>query len=200
MNKEIWKDIKDYNGLYQISNLGRVKSLGNSATRKEKIRKLKTDKKGYYIINLFKNGKTKNYRVHRLVAEAFIPNPENKPEIDHINTIRCDNRVENLRWVTPKENKNNPLTIDKMKTSQLGSKHWKSKPIIQYSMNGDIVNIWESSMIIERTNGWANSHIWSACRDNNKTAYNHKWRYLNDQLADWLEEIQNEDMANEKVA
>lgn len=198
--EEIWKDIKGYENLYQISSMGRVKSLSNSLTKKEKIRKLRTTSKGYELVKLNKNGSVKTYQVHRLVAEAFIPNSENKPHVDHINTNRSDNRVENLRWSTPKENVNNPLTIQKMKTSQLGIKHWKAKPIIQYSMNGDIVDIWESSMMIEKANGWCNSHIRGACINNNKTAYNYKWRYLYDQLADFLEEIQDEDMANEKVA
>lgn len=102
---EVWKDIQGYEGLYQVSNLGRVKSL-----RRSKIRKLYKDDKGYFRVTLKKKGKSKNFQIHRLVATAFIPNPENKPEVDHINTIRTDNRVQNLRWVTSSENSNNPLT------------------------------------------------------------------------------------------
>ena len=92
MEEEVWKPIKDYEGLYEISNLGRVKSLNYGGTGKGKILK-----------------------VHRLVAEAFIPNPGNKPCVDHINTIKNDNRVENLRWVTYKENSNNEKTLEKFK-------------------------------------------------------------------------------------
>ena len=113
MEEEIWKPIKDYEGLYEVSNLGRVKSLNYRGTRKERILKNTERSNGYLAIGLIKNGKTKMFRVHRLVAEAFIPNPENKPCVDHINTIRDDNRVENLRWVTYKENNNNPLTKKK---------------------------------------------------------------------------------------
>ncbi|WP_394897654.1 NUMOD4 domain-containing protein [Clostridium butyricum] len=118
MTNEIWKDIAGYEGLYQVSNLGRVKSLprekwnGKSFQKlNEKILKVVVNKSGYVQVALCKKSKYKNLYVHRLVARAFIDNPENKKEVDHINTIRNDNRVENLRWVTPKENNNNELTI-----------------------------------------------------------------------------------------
>ena len=110
MEEEIWKPIKDYEGLYEVSNLGRVKSLNYRKTGKEKILKNMKNNNGYLVVGLTKNGKRKNYLIHRLVAEAFIPNTEGKPHIDHINTIKNDNSVENLRWVTNKENNNNPLT------------------------------------------------------------------------------------------
>lgn len=103
--EEIWKDIEGYEGLYQVSNLGRVKKLPT-------ILKNSLDKQGYEVVQLVnENGKKKVLKIHRLVANAFIENTENKPQVDHINTIRNDNRVENLRWVTPKENMNNPITL-----------------------------------------------------------------------------------------
>ena len=107
---EIWKDIEGYEGLYKISNLGRVKSLNYNNTGKERILKLGGNRGNYPQVELGKNGERRTCLVHRLVAEAFIPNPDNKPCVDHINTIKTDNRVENLRWVTRKENANNPLT------------------------------------------------------------------------------------------
>ena len=110
---EIWKPIKDYEGLYEVSNLGRVKSLNYKRTGKEKILK-NSECNGYLVVSLVKNGKLKQFYVHKLVAEACILNPENKPCIDHINTIRNDNRIENLRWVTYKENMNNELTKEKL--------------------------------------------------------------------------------------
>ena len=114
MEGEIWKDIKEYEGLYQVSNMGRVKSLNYNRSGKEKIMKQSFDK-GYLRVGLTKNRKIKTIKVHRLVAIAFIPNVENKPEVDHINTIKTDNRVENLRFVTGIENMNNELTKEKMK-------------------------------------------------------------------------------------
>lgn len=110
---EIWKDVVGYEGIYQVSNFGRVKSLektfwstkNNSfSTNKEFIRKLSNTRKGYLRTGLMKDLKQKPFLVHRLVAIAFIDNPENKPEINHINGIKTDNRVENLEWVTTKEN------------------------------------------------------------------------------------------------
>ena len=114
MKEEVWKPIKDYEGLYEISNLGRVRNLNYKGSGKGKILKNTKDSKGYLIVGLTKNGKRKLFKIHRLVAEAFIPNPEDKPFIDHINTIRDDNRIENLRWCTQKENCNNEISKKKM--------------------------------------------------------------------------------------
>lgn len=101
---EEWKSIDKYPS-YLISNLGRI--------RKGDIILNEYDKYGYKIVSVKdKDGKQRSVSVHRLVCEAFIPNPENKPQVDHINTVRNDNRVENLRWVTPLENITNPLTLE----------------------------------------------------------------------------------------
>ena len=109
MNKEVWKDIKGYEGKYQVSNLGRVKSLYliNRQTKipREKILKLGHNLQGYPHIHLCKDNKTsKSIFVHKLVAEAFIPNPNNYPVVNHKNEIKTDNRVENLEWCTQKNN------------------------------------------------------------------------------------------------
>ena len=124
---EIWKDVQGYEGLYQVSNLGRIKSLGRFVDKlkchywqEEKILKLRKRVDGYLNVILSKKGKTKTFSVHRLVAMTFISNPENKPEVDHINAIKTDNSVNNLRWASHKENMNNSLTIAFLSISKLG--------------------------------------------------------------------------------
>jgi hypothetical protein len=112
--KEVWKDIEGYESLYQVNQLGEIKRLpyiqphpyriGHSMHFKERILKQSNDKDGYKIITLWKNNKSKTYRTHRLIANVFIPNPNNKPEINHINCIKNDNRLQNLEWATKSEN------------------------------------------------------------------------------------------------
>lgn len=122
--KEIWKPVRGFEGFYEISNLGRVKSLERTyKTRKgynwhvsEKFLKV-VPFNGYPAVVLSKNSVCRRYAIHRLLAEAFIPNPDSKPHIDHINTNTMDFRLSNLRWVTPKENANNPITRERNKVN-----------------------------------------------------------------------------------
>ena len=103
-SREVWKDVVGYEGLYQVSNFGNVKSLGNNFTRKERFLKLSPQSKGYLTVVLQKNATRKMVLVHRLVAEHFIDNSESKPQVNHINGDKTDNRVENIEWVSHREN------------------------------------------------------------------------------------------------
>ena len=103
---EIWKDIEGYEGLYQVSNLGRVKSLKVSKIKSERIRKSYQQSSGYISIVLCKNGKVTNHKIHRLVANAFIDNPDNLPEINHKDEDKTNNCVDNLEWCDSSYNKN----------------------------------------------------------------------------------------------
>ena len=119
---EIWKDIKGYEGLYQISNLGNVKALEKTRNWNARGKQLKSVLKekmlipvynnGYFHVILWKDSKIKNCRIHRLVAQAFIENPQCKSEVNHINAIKYDNRLENLEWVTPKENTQHAIRLN----------------------------------------------------------------------------------------
>lgn len=170
--KEIWKDVVGYEGLYQVSNLGRVRSLDRvvnitgRGTRKlkGKLRKITLDSKGYPSVSLSSgNCVDKGHRVHRLVCEAFIPNPENKLYVDHINTVRTDNRVENLRWVTFDENMHNPITMKKIKDNV------PRKPVNQYTFYGEFVKRYGSIAEAAEMTGVSVNSIYHSQSDNEKT-------------------------------
>ncbi len=128
---EIWKDIEHYNGVYQISNLGRVRSFNstgsNSSRRKTPIiMKNIKDSKGYEVVNLSKNGSKKMKKIHRLIAKAFIPNPDRKEFVNHIDGNPSNNSICNLEWATSSENKKHGYDIGITKPV-MGSKHGRSK-------------------------------------------------------------------------
>jgi len=180
---EVWKDIKGYKGLYQVSNMGRVKSLKRTVTRKngrkktirERILKPKTSNAGYLRVGLCDSrGKRKFFFVHRLVCEAFHENPENKPEVNHINENRLDNRACNLEWVTAKENSNHGTRNAKVAKAL-------SKPVGQYTRDGELVKVWQSTREVERQLGFAQSNISNAARGKLKTAYGYVWKYIEEE-------------------
>jgi hypothetical protein len=132
MEQEIWKDIKGYKGKYQVSSIGRVKSLQRISTfnnskglKKEIIIKTWNDE-GYIRVKLSNNSVEKTYRVHRLVANEFLENPFNKSQVNHKNGIKTDNSVENLEWVTNSENSIHAFK-NNLRKSPLGSNHGNSK-------------------------------------------------------------------------
>jgi hypothetical protein len=134
---EEWEDISGYEGTYTVSNLGRVKSLGRNVNApkniweikiKEKLLCPRKNKNGYMIVGLSLKGDTKTFYIHRLVAETFIPNIENKKQVNHINGDKKDNRVYNLEWCSPKENLTHAIA-KRLRIMPRGDSHWKVKKV-----------------------------------------------------------------------
>lgn len=188
--KEIWRDIKGYNGLYQISNIGRVKSLpkihnlhNNSYITKERILKNSINSNGYIRITLKAFGKGKRYYVHRLVLEAFMPNPSNKPFVNHIDCNPKNNRVDNLEWCSAQENTDHmkKLGRNKRTTQWLNNLH-KSQEKFYKKVKGTNI-ITGEIMILNNINsakkyGFSPAEIIRCCKNKRNTTHNFRWEYV----------------------
>ena len=174
---EEWKDIKDFEGLYQVSNYGRVKTVPKYKVPNSVILKPYKKLDGVEIVSLYKNAKKKNKSIHRLVAQAFIPNPENKPEVNHINPITkdlCDNRVCNLEWVTSSENSQWTVKCGNLYNPCLGKfgrEHHNAKPIVQLDMNGNYIKTWDCARDIYRQIGIDFRFVSRCCKHKCKSAH-----------------------------
>lgn len=147
---EIWKDIEGYNGLYQISNLGRVKSLGRrgkGCSLEDRILKHNINRNGYHLVNLKDtNHVAKWFTVHRLVALHFIPNPDNLPTINHKDENPSNNCINNLEWCTTEYNNSYGTVIERQSNNKKGqSNEWLYKPILQYSLEGEFIAEFDST-------------------------------------------------------
>ena len=167
---EIWRPIKGYEGLYEVSNLGRIKSLvNNKGQYREKILNPIIGH-GYYRVILCKNGIKKNYSVHRLVAEAFLPNTDNLPQINHKDENKSNNNVNNLEWCDAKYNCNYGTRNErKAKSRQI--------PILQYTLDGEFVREWESAKQAEIEGGFSSAHICNVLKGKRPHHKNFKWIY-----------------------
>lgn len=181
LENEEWLPIEGYENLYQVSNYGRVKSLNYNKTNQEQIRKQSTNK-GYQIIGLCKDGKRKTFQVHRLVANAFIPNSNNLPQVNHKDENPLNNHVDNLEWCDCKYNINYGTRNEKaskIKSGKLGKDCPNSKQVIQLSLNNQFIRNWDSSMDIQRELGYNQGNISACCRNKRKSANGFIWRYVN---------------------
>lgn len=177
---EIWKPVKGYERKYEISNFGNIKALNFQGHGFEKLKKPTLNKEGYFCIMLWKDSKPKLFKIHRLVAEAFIPNIENKPQVDHINTIRTDNRVDNLRWVTNFENSRNEHTYKRI--SENGKRTIKyareacKKKVMCIETKTIYNSVKEAAMSIKVTP----SSFTTPLRVSHRTVKGFHWKYYNE--------------------
>ena len=183
--EELWKDIKDYEGVYQVSNLGRIKSLNYRRTGKEKFLRPSKNEFGYLRVRLSKDKKTKTFLVHRIVASAFLPNPENKPDVNHkdedktnnfVGTPENDYKDGNLEWCDKEYNNNYGTRIERISKKLTNGK--KSKPVLQFTKTGKFVREWSSTMECGR-NGFNQGLVCSCCLGERKTHKGFIWKYAN---------------------
>lgn len=181
-----WVDVEGFEGMYQINSEGELRSLRYRGSGRVHILK-QTTSRGYKVVNLTKEGKQRVYRVHRLVAKAFLPNPENKPEVDHIDGDRSNNCLSNLRWVSGLENCNNPKTrckLGKQMIGKTGEKHQRSKPL-ECVETGEK---YSSAIDAAKATGIEYSNIAACCRGTRSTAGGYHWKYCFDnyKTSRWL--------------
>lgn len=181
---EIWKDIVGYEGLYEVSNLGNIRSVNWGKRGYSKNLYLKPHNKGYLQVELFKNGNRKMFMVHRLVAQAFLENNDNLPLVNHKDENKENNRADNLEWcnnsynVCYSLNKHGIVTGKRPTVTRHNSKRTELK-VVQITMDGKTVREWENSRTVFLSTGMSDWSISECCRGKRKTAYGYIWRYAN---------------------
>ena len=176
--EEIFLDIKGFEGLYQISNKGRVKSLKNNKTKKEKLLKLDINSNGYLQVDLYKNNKKKRFYIHRLVAQAFIENPNNYTYVNHKDECKTNNVVTNLEWCTNKYNSNYGTRNERIGKALKGIIP-KANPPKQVGAfkKGELVFTFPSTREAKRQ-GFIQGNVAACCRGERKSHRGYEWRYL----------------------
>ena len=173
--EEEWKDVVGYEGLYQVSNLGRVRSLDYRRTGRIQLLKPAMHRDGYLYVNLCKDRKRKHYKVHRLVAQAYLPNPEVLPELNHIDENKQNNCVDNLEWCERQHNCNYGTRNARIAAAKTNGKC--SKPVQQLTKDGTLVAVWTSIHEAERVTGNSKGNICRCCRGKRPTAGGFIWHY-----------------------
>lgn len=170
-SSEVWQDIQGYSGIYQVGTSGRIRSL-----KKGKIELLKPyiNNIGYAVLSLYANHKQKTCHVHKLVAGTFLVKVDGKNYIDHINGIETDNRIDNLRWCTPKENANFGLSIINRKRAMRKA---CGVPVNQYDLSGNYIATYATLTDAQTITGIAYQNIRACCIGRYKTAGNYIWKF-----------------------
>ena len=187
---EIWKtavyDGEIYEGLYKVSNLGRILSLNYRNTGKPGLMTPVEDTDGYFTVQLWKNEKPKTCKVHRLVAQTFIPNPDNLPQVNHKDEDKTNNFVflnkdgsvdkekSNLEWKSPKENSNHGTRNERI--AKANTNGIRSKRVLQLSLDGELIREWPSIGECSR-NGFSKGNVWACCNGKKPHYKGYIWRY-----------------------
>lgn len=169
---EEWRDVHEFEGIYQVS------SLGNIRNSKNKLLKLYHNTNGYMSIDLYKNGKVHKFRVHRLVAEAFIPNLYNLPMVNHRDGNKMNNQVSNLEWCDNSYNLSYGSRAEKMFQSRIDrNRKTAQKKVIQFDLQGNIISEYKSISEASRATGISCGAIWQSCNKGCVTNELYKWNY-----------------------
>ena len=176
MKNEEWRDVVGYEGRYQVSSMGRVKSLARTdclgRTVKERFLKPCDNGRGYLYISLSDGtGEHKRHYIHRLVGEAFVPNPLEKEDVNHKDENPSNNHASNLEWLTHKENLNYGMRNERVAKAN-------SKPVAQYTKAGAFIKVWASAAEVKRQLGFNHSNIIQVAKGNRKTACGFIWKYV----------------------
>lgn len=183
---EIWKDVIGYEGFYKVSSLGRLSSMGRFVKFGSKflykdpsLISDTSNENRYNKATLKVNGKKKPVNVHRLVAEAFLPNPHNYRCIDHIDGVKANNQIDNLRWCSDLQNQNNPITRIKQRKTLIDKKSsFAPKPVVRIDENGTTTVY--ATACETKSFGFNQSMVTECCKGNRKHHRNYKWMYLSD--------------------
>lgn len=175
MNKEIWKDIKGYEEIYQVSNLGNIKRMKTNKI----LKSLKHGKKEneYLMVVLSNNGKEKMFYIHRLVAQTFIPNPNNLPQVNHKDGDKTNNFMENLEWCTISENQIHAIK-NKLKIPAKGLQCGNTRKVGQYSKDGNLIKKWEYIKLASMELNILSPNIINCCKNKIPSAGGYIWKYL----------------------
>ena len=187
--KEIWKDIEGYEGLYQVSSHGRVKSMerhliakgGRCYNRRESILTARKFQKGYLGVGLYNgSGIRRMFQIHRLVAQAFIPNPQNFPQVNHKNENKKDNRAENLEWCTGSYNMNYGSRKEKAIASIRKSRGTANRKVVQMTLEGKEIARYNIPSEASRATGIQKSQIYYCCakKPYYHTAGGYRWAFV----------------------
>lgn len=174
--RELWKPVVGYEGLYEVSNLGRVKSLPRKGTKGGLLTPSYSNSKHYAHIPLTKNGELRTTSLHRVVASAFVPNPENKSQVNHINGDKTNNRADNLEWVTNKENVDHAMETGLWKCRPEEAIEARMAGVFQ-KMNGEVIAMYPCVKYAQYITGVCNQNIFKVCQGKRRSAGGFEWEF-----------------------